>query len=195
MDKSNLMKYLSSLEEVGIIKHIVPFGMKRKGIYEIVDPLFRFWFRFVYPYRDFLEIGRKDIVEKKIAKELNNFFGTSFEYLVEELLKEKSIKELANFSEIYKWWHKDKEIDILAINEKTKEILAAECKWQDKVNAEKIAKEIVEKLEHVDWHNNQRKETLAIFAKSFRKKIKIFEGRKVYCYDLKDIGRMVRRKV
>ncbi|OYT43761.1 MAG: hypothetical protein B6U88_00080 [Candidatus Aenigmarchaeota archaeon ex4484_56] len=91
------------------------------------------------------------------------------------------------FTKIGKWWHKDKEIDILALNEKTKEILFAECKWQNKVNALKIAKELAEKTQYVQWHNNKRKETFAIFAKSFSKRINEYEGRKVYCFDLKDL--------
>ncbi|MCD6464053.1 hypothetical protein J7L02_00825, partial [Candidatus Woesearchaeota archaeon] len=86
------------------------------------------------------------------------------------------------------------EIDILAINEKSKEILAVECKWKNKVNAEKIAKELVEKLRCVDWHKDKRKESLAIFAKSFTKKIKNYKGRKVYCFDLKAIERFFKTK-
>ncbi|RLJ07448.1 MAG: ATP-binding protein [Candidatus Aenigmatarchaeota archaeon] len=193
MDKSNLMKYLSSLEEVGIIRHIVPFGMKRKGIYEIIDPLFRFWFRFIYTYRDLLEIRDIKSVESKISKELNSFFGTSFEYLIESLMKEKTFKEFIDF-DIYKWWHKDKEIDVLALNEKTKEILACECKWQSRVNVEKIVKELNEKLGCVDWYKDKRKESFAVFAKSFSKRIKRYEGKRVYCFDLKGLEKILRKR-
>ena len=195
IDKSNLMKYLSSLEEVGLIRHIVPFGMKRKGIYEIRDNLFRFWFRFIYPVRDLLEIGNEDVVLENIKKDLDDYFGLCFEYLVEEILKSGAIERLRMFNEVHKWWHKDKEIDILALNEKNKEILACECKWKDKVNALRIVKDLIEKLEYVDWNKDKRKETLAIFAKSFSKKINSFEGRKVYCFDLRELGRVCRRRV
>ena len=37
-----------------------------------------------------------------------------------------------NFTRIGKWWHKDKEIDVAALNEKTKEILFGE--WKDGVD-------------------------------------------------------------
>ena len=107
------------------------------------------------------------------------------------------IKELRffNYTKLGKWWHKDKEIDILAINESTKHLLACECKWQHRVNAAKVAKELVEKLSYVDWHNKKRKESLAIFARSFSKRISSYEGRRVYCYDLKDLEKVLRRKV
>ncbi len=189
MDKSNLAKYLSSLEELGIIRHILPFGMKRKGIYEINDPLFRFWFRFVYPYRDYLEVGKVEVVEEIIANQLNEYFGTCFEYLVEELLKQKLIPGLERFGIVSKWWHKDKEIDVLALNERAKEILFVECEWKSGVNPLKICKELEEKSSFVQWHEQERKEFFAIFAKSFSKKIEEFKGKRVYCFDLSDLKR------
>ena len=91
----------------------------------------------------------------------------------------------------YKWWHKDKEIDIIALNENTKEILFCECKWKDNVNPRKIIKDLVEKSQYVDWNNNERKEYFAIFAKSFTEKITEFEGHKVYCYDLRDLEKIM----
>src|SRR3989344_758544 len=183
MDKSNAMKYLSTLEEVNILKHILPLGMKRKGYYEIVDPFFRFWFRFVYPNRDLLEMGNISAVEENIHKNINSFFGTSFEYLIEELMNYKVFEDLGDYRRISKWWHKDKEIDIVALNEETKEIIFIECKWKDKIDAKKIIKELKEKSEFVQWYNEKRKESYAVFAKSFSEKIKEFEGKKVYCFD------------
>ena len=103
-------------------------------------------------------------------------------------------KRKSLFTKIGKWWHKDKEIDIVALNEQSKEILFAECKWQNKVNAKKICKELAEKSQYVQWHNEQRKESFAIFAKSFSKKITEFQGRKVYCFDLKDLEKMINTK-
>jgi AAA+ ATPase superfamily predicted ATPase len=193
IDKSNLMKYLSTLEETNIVKHILPLGMRRKGIYEIVDPLFRFWFKFVYLNKDKLEIGNIKEIEDSIRKEINSFFGISFEYLIEELLNQRVFEELREFSKICKWWHKDKEIDVVALNEGKMEILFAECKWADGVNAEKIVKELAEKANFVDWHNEKRKESFAVFAKSFKKKIKDFEGKKVYCFGLNEIERAIKQ--
>ena len=73
------------------------------------------------------------------------------------------------------------------------EILFAECKWADGVNAEKIVKELAEKANFVDWHNEKRKESFAVFAKSFKKKIKDFEGKKVYCFGLNEIERAIKQ--
>jgi len=53
--------------------------------------------------------------------------------------------------------------------------------------------ELVEKAKYVQWQNKEkRKESYAIFAKSFTKKINEFEGRKVYCFDLKGLERLLK---
>lgn len=187
IDKSNLTKYLSTLEETHIIKHILPLGMTRKGIYEIEDPFFKFWFRFVYANRDSLEIGRYDDILNLIRKEKDAYFGQCFERLIIELLFAYVFDELKTYKTIERWWHKDKEIDVVALNESTKEILFGECKWQNNVDAKKIIYELAQKSPFVDWHNEERIESYALFAKSFSKRISDFEGKKVFCFDLKDI--------
>ncbi len=75
------------------------------------------------------------------------------------------------------------EIDIVALNKKTRQILFAECKWQNRVNAKKTLKELKEKAQFVQWNNEKRKEFYAVFAKSFKKKTK----GKTCLYDLKDL--------
>ncbi len=62
-----------------------------------------------------------------------------------------------------------------------------ECKWKEKQDANKIVKELAGKARSVEWHNKERKESYAVFAKSFSKKIKSFEDKRVYCFDLKDL--------
>ena len=80
----------------------------------------------------------------------------------------------------------DKEIDILALNEQTKEILFCECKWQERVNARQILKELKEKTSSVSW-NNVRKEFYCIFAKSFKEK---FKEKNVLLFDFKDMEKV-----
>ena len=191
IEKGNLSKYLAVLEETKIIRYVLPLGQRKRGIYIIEEPFFNFWFRFVYPNVSDLEIGLVEEVFSRISPQLNYYYGIMFEYIILGMLKTGEINLPFNFNWFGKWWHKDKEIDIVALNEKTKEILFAECKWQSKVNAKKICKELAEKAQHVQWHNEERKEYFAIFAKSFKEKINEFEGKKVYCFDLKNLERFI----
>ena len=177
--------YLELLMAFGFLERITPLFEKRKGgIYVIKDVFFDFWFNFVHKNRNLIERGIY-ILKKN---ELEQFFGKRFEYFILENFH----FFFKNFSNVGKWWHKDKEIDILALNEKTKEILFAECKWQSKVNPSKICKELEEKSSLVQWHNQERKETFAIFAKSFSKKISEYKGKRVYCLDLKDLEKFLK---
>jgi len=187
VDITNLPKYLRTLKKMRIIKEEKSI-LGKSRIIKIADNYFNFWIRFVHPFREEIELGIFSFPKEKF----NTYLGEVFEEVCKEFLIET---RFFPFTKIGKWWHKDKEIDIVALNEKTKEVLFAECKWKDRVNASKIAKELAEKAEQVQWHNRERKESFAIFAKSFSKKIEKFEGRKVYCFDLGKIEKIIKKKI
>jgi len=181
MDKSNLSKYLETLKETGIVEHIVPFGKKRGGIYEILDPFMDFWFRYVYPYRGDLEIGNIEKVLKIFSEDKKRYFGYKYEKLVLHLLKMKVFPELQKYKEYTKWWHKGEEIDIVGINKNA--LLLCECKWREDVDGEKILEEMKNKSKLIKWNG---KIEYAIFAKSF-----CVRPENAYTYDLKDIEKAI----
>ncbi len=178
---------------VGIKKQVCG----KKTLMYIDHPLIDFWFRFFY--KNLSQYKRKEkFLINKIKENINAYVGKKFEKVCEEILI--NYKQVPfEITKIGKQWGKFKgekgkntyEIDIVAINEKNKEILFGECKWQEQVNAEKIIKELNEKAKFVQWNNEKRKEYFAIFAKSFKKKINMFEGKKAYCFDLKDIKKLI----
>ncbi len=181
MDKSNLSKYLDSLKETGLVDHIVPLGKRRGGIYEISDPFMDFWFRFVYPYRSDLEIGNAKIVLSVFEKEKDLYFGKKFERLILDLLKQGTFPELKDFKDFTKWWYKDKEIDIVGINED--KLLLGECKWKENVNGKDVLNELKEKAKDLNWKG---KIEYAVFSKSFSKR-----PENAYSYDLADIEKFL----
>jgi AAA+ ATPase superfamily predicted ATPase len=184
IEKGNLSKYLSVLEETQLIEYVLPLGQRKRGIYILKDPFFNFWFRFVYPNLSDLEIGLVDEVFSRISQALNSYFGEMFERLILELIKSKTINLPISFDWIGKWWYKDKEIDIVALNGKTSEIVFGECKWQENVDAQKVLDALKEKSKFVKWRNEKRKEYYLIVAKSFEKKI---EEENVILIDLNDL--------
>ena len=189
-DKGNISKYLYRLEQLKLIETILPIGRKKGGIYRIKDYFFNFWFRFVYPNKKDLELGLVNGVFNRIKKEFNSFFGRVFENIILELLETKQINIKLDFTKIGRWWHKDKEIDIVAVDEFNNEILFGECKWKSNVDAKKILKELKEKAKDVQWNNETRKEKYAIFAKSFKTKTN-----QALCIDLKKLERKIREKI
>ncbi len=192
---SDLDRYLKALMMLGIIKKDIPVTEKKskKTLYSIDDNFFDFYSLFFEPHRSDIEIGETRNVEESLEKNFNTYMGKKFE----KLARTETIRGLLPFpaSKIGRWWgfyrdgdiRKELEIDIVALNEATKEILFSECKWKDNVNAGKILKELKEKAQYVQWNNGMRKEYYAIFAKSFKEKIKEPD---VMLFDLQDIGKL-----
>jgi uncharacterized protein len=190
LQKGVAAKYLSVLADLDIIKREVPVTEERPhksraGLYFLKDNFYRFWFRFVFPNIESIERGRAgEIMAKDVLPGLGHYASRIFEDVCAEWLGKS---RAFDFTRIGKWWHKEHEIDIIALNEKEKKILFAECKWQEKVDAEAILSELKEKAKLVDWNKDTRKESYAIFAKSFKKKT---EG--AMCFDLKGIERALK---
>lgn len=194
LDKTMISKYLDTLFSLHLIERIYPITSRKEKArdtrYRINDNFFDFWFRFVYPNRGDIEEGKGEAIEEIIKNEFNSFIGRKFEAICKESLMEAYRKNTISFKieKISSWWHKDREIDIIALNEQRKEILFAECKWQDKVDAKRILEELKEKSKFVEWNNNRR-ESFAIFAKSFKERIK---EPNLFLFDLKDMEKALK---
>ena len=190
VQRTDITPYIRNLIEVDFIKREVPITENQKsrfGRYYLKDNFLKFWFRYIYSNLSSLEQGIFKV--DSIKRDYSSYLGQIFEEVVKQSL---TSFEFFDFSKMGRWWHKEKEIDIVALNEESKEALFGECKFQDKVNAEKIVFGLKDKAQYVDWENEKRKESYAVFAKSFSKKIDKFEGSKVYCYDLNDIGKIIK---
>jgi Archaea bacterial proteins of unknown function. len=96
------------------------------------------------------------------------------------------------FTKIGRWWGVDpskkssgnqEEIDVVALNEDTKDILFGECKWSKSKIGKEVYYELKKKASFVQWHNNERHEHFALFAKSgFTEEMKEIAKRKRLCY-------------
>ncbi len=190
IDVHKLPKYLGVLENLRYVKRIYPVTEKKSkpknSLYVIRDNFFRFWFRFVYPYLSDIEEGDIDAVISVIRRDLDSFVSFSFENICEQFLRELKKKNGLpfKFSKIGKWWHRGNEIDIVAINPETKEILFAECKWRNKPVGVNTYRELREKSKMVNWYNDERKEYFALFSKTgFTPELR---KENVLLFDLKD---------
>lgn len=198
IERTKLSFYLDVLQrDLTLIKKECPItedsAKSKKSIYKLDDPYFIFWPRFVFRNISQVEEGKIDNIMDIINRDIDKHMGLIFENICKNALRR--LNTPFDLEKTGRWWgyHKEKgvrkeeEIDIVALNEKTKEILFCECKWQDNVNAEKILAELKEKAKSVRWNDNARKEHYAIFAKSFSKKIK-----GLLMFDLRDIEKVFR---
>ena len=202
--KNESIKYLDILRrEFNLIKKMTPITenpMKsRIGRYNIIDNFLSFWFYFYDKNRSYMEQERFDEVLERFNNEFNAFVGRKFEKFMISLIKEKMILAEIEVDHIGNQWGKSEvgayEIDIVALNDSKKEVLFGECKWKEKVNTREVLKELTEKAAFVEWNTETRKEVFAVFARSFSKKTSEFSGKKVYCFDLKDIEKLLKRHI
>ena len=127
-------KYLSVLRELDIVRREIPITesyKSRKGRYYINDFYLNFWFRFVYPNADLIESGHGDLLLDVVMKDFNQYFGIVFEEIAKQYLIELNIRNLMpfRFSRIGRWWHRNEEIDLVALNEREKTALLVEVRW------------------------------------------------------------------
>ena len=189
LDKGVISKYLDNLAIIRLIRKEYPVTQKkevRNARYVFEDNYFNFWFRYVYPYKSLIEEGKTERVFDLIGDDFNSFLGFVFERICREFLWEQELPFI--FTKLGRWWHRDKEIDLVALNEETKEIAFFEVKWSDlgTKEARRIAMELKEKSEFVDWNKGEREEHFGVIAKRVEGKEKL-RGEGYLCYDLEDI--------
>lgn len=172
-DKGTTSRYISILNSLQITRKEIPITERipeksRKGIYEIDDNFFSFWFRFVFRNRSLLEESRINEVALKIKNAISSLQAKNYEKVSGEILADAilNIDPHRRFETYGRWWDKNDEIDLIAINSQTNEILFGEVKWSNKPVGTNIYQALKKKSEKVDWGRKNRKEYFALFSKS-----------------------------
>jgi AAA+ ATPase superfamily predicted ATPase len=137
IDRSNITKYLAVLREMGYVERQAPATIRRpeqsrQGRYVITDPYLRFYFRFLSPHLAAIEQGRVRQATSLLYDHLLDFIGThTFEELCREWVNVTA--EMGKFPFLPErtgsFWSRTAQVDVLAINWRTKDILLGECKW------------------------------------------------------------------
>ncbi len=175
--------YLKVLSSLGIVRRIIPVLSPRKtkrGVYEIGDNYFDFWFGFVSPFQSEIESGYRGPVLRNFREKFPAYLGRVFERVVREL-----IRPLLPYKPIQvgKWWRKDVEIDVVAHDDS--HIAFLEVKWSDlSIRAARgILTSLKEKASKVKFDG---KRYYGLVARSIAKKEELSkEG--FIVYDLGDI--------
>ena len=172
-DKGTVSRYISILDSLQITRKEIPITEKlpeksRKGIYLIDDNFFNFWFRFVFRNKSLLEENRIGNVISKIRKVIPQLLAKNYEKISGEILFNTILdKKLSLEFEAYgRWWNRQQEIDLVAINSQTNEILFGEVKWSNKPIGTNIYEDLKRKTQEVKWGKENRKEYFALFSKS-----------------------------
>ena len=173
MKQTDILKYLKTLIDLDILEREVPITEEnpeksKNGLYKIKDNFILFWFRFIYPNLSFIESGHSDFVMKKIK---NNFVDNHISYIYEDICIDKmwdlNLENKFNFifDKVGRWWDSNTEIDIVAYDSKSDNIIFGECKyWENKVGIN-VLRELENKAKNVKW--TKKRNVCFIFNKRF----------------------------
>ncbi|MEA1899178.1 MAG: ATP-binding protein [Thermodesulfobacteriota bacterium] len=191
MDKSNLTRYLAVLDQLHITYREVPVTEKyphksKKGLYFIHDPFMNFWFRFVRPNLRHLEMEKIDFVwREKIAPEFDYYVSRYCEKIIADVLEKLTGTLPFDYERLGRYWDRNVEIDIMAIDEKEKNVLLGEIKWQKKPTGIKILEELRKKAEKIKTLSVCRKYFLLISKSGFTQAVQEMAGENVLLFDLR----------
>ncbi len=168
--KGILHKYLFILEDLHLIQKEMPVTEKnplksRKGLYKLQDQFIRFWFRYVLPNKRNIEEGSLDYALEKVRNDFPAVVADNYEALCQEFMKSFEDK-LFPLERIGRWWDRNEEIDLVALNEEEKKIVFGEAKWSAKPVGVDIYEDLKRKSQLVDWNRENRTEYFCLFSKS-----------------------------
>ena len=132
IDYNQLSKYINRLGRLRLVEKQVPITERaetsKRSRYRIRDPLFRFWFHFVYGAGERYEQLGEDAYRTLVEPELPDFVSYEFERLCCSALW--TLYPECSITETGQWWYDDHEIDVVGLTDDAT-LLVGECKFQN----------------------------------------------------------------
>lgn len=168
IEKSKLSVYLKNLIELGIVEREFSAlssekerASSSKGLYNLTDNYFRFWY--AYGYSNLSDLEKDDAIgvwEDYIENDLHQFASKSFEKICIEYMysMNRQRKLPFRFSKIGRWWGNvtktvdgkkrsfSEEIDIVAADKDEKKFIMGECKFRTELFDNGELRKLKEKL-------------------------------------------------
>ncbi len=151
--KNHLSAYLKNLEDLKLIERRVPVTVRpplrhrsKQGRYHLRDPFFRFYFRFLYPHAADLSYQPERVLPS-IQSGLRAFVGaTVWEELARQWVDTHYSTGVLPFTPEYigSHWSRRVQVDVVAINWQTHDILLGECKWGTDNVDRKVVRELLD---------------------------------------------------
>jgi len=151
ISRTNLTSFLARLQELRFVERRLPATLtvaqqrkSKQGRYHLSDPYFRFYFRFVVPHQKSL-LGPQQTL-RHIENELRSFVGLSFEQLAQQwVIRQARTGQLPFTPEaVGSHWSRRVQVDVVAINWDSRDILLGECKWGTDRVSRQVVRELVE---------------------------------------------------
>ena len=142
-EKSKCSKYMLTLQTLRLLEKHVPCGEpdgSKKGIYEITDHFYKFWYRYVFSNKSYYSMLGIDKAADEIMGEINDYMGPVFEDICRQYLVRRAKAGTLPFTPyvIGKWWGNNPvikaqdDVDLLALDRKGERGIFVECKFRNR---------------------------------------------------------------
>lgn len=151
VDSNTLGSYLSKLRRLRLIKRDIPVTANptatRKSRYRLTEPLFRFWFRYVYGQQGKLaQIGDEAYAEL-VEPTFSAYMGKMFEQVCQQQLPSLVPN---TYQGIGYWWHQQHEVDVVGLA-RDGTLVVGECKYTTQPMTEGDLAALERSAEHIRW--------------------------------------------
>lgn len=151
IDTNSLSSYLSKLRRLRLVGRDVPVtanpNATRKSRYRLNEPLFRFWFRYVYGQEGRLVQLGEDAYGELVEPTFSSYMGPVFEQICQDALPSLVPR---TYLGVGYWWHDEYELDVLGLGSDGA-LVAGECKYTSRqMNAGDLA-DLERAAGAVDW--------------------------------------------
>ncbi|MBI4583261.1 MAG: AAA family ATPase [Planctomycetes bacterium] len=190
---NHIGKYLRSLLDLGFVRRIISVDARdrkntRLSRYEIQDAYLKFHFTYIVPNLELLEQNRLGRLLEIIDGSFSSFVGrTGYEELARRfIIRLGDNRELPFVPDrVGRIWNKHGEIDIAALQGKSRVALFGECRWSNRKITIRALDELKEKVETLSRIKDYKLH-YALFSKSgftkplmkraMEERILLFEG-------------------
>ena len=163
---TNLSRPLKKLVDLGFLEKDVPFGIDeknaKKSLYKIADPVMAFYYKFVFPNRSFIELGRRLPIEQALTTHFSEYVSMQWEKLCRDAVTGNLVNGVV-YGQAKRWWgsvlNEDKkpeqvEFDVMAESLDKKSLLVGECKWTTQENGNQLTAELLRKANLLPFAKN-----------------------------------------
>ena len=151
VDSNSLGTYLAKLRRLRLLERDIPVtanpNTTRTSRYRLSEPLFRFWFRFVYGQEQKLIQLGDDAYEQLIEPQFSDYMGTMFEVVCQRALPNLHPKL---YQGVGYWWYKEQEIDVVGLADDGT-LVVGECKYTSRQMTEGNLARLEQKADEIRW--------------------------------------------
>ncbi|MBT1173179.1 ATP-binding protein [Bifidobacterium sp. MA2] len=148
VEQNTVGSYLRTLEHLGLVERLVPFGEdpkhSRKGLWRLRDPFFAYWYKFVSPVTAAIDmgLGASASASGTSGPVFDTYVGQQFEGMCLQWLLRQCAAGSIDFmpTRFGKWWGNDPiareqtDIDVVMEDAIHHRVALGECKWRERFN-------------------------------------------------------------